>query len=68
MSGILGAMLVSMLLYTLVWQVGNRRSAQREAARVEDMRRSGYLEGKENGKRLNAGTLKEKDDGVEIRE
>ncbi|KAF2238787.1 hypothetical protein EV356DRAFT_504099 [Viridothelium virens] len=63
MFGFVGAMLLSMVLYTLAWQVGNKRSAQREATRVQELRKAGYLESK--GQR---GGWEEKDEGMETRE
>jgi len=36
-------MLISMALYTVAWQVGNKRSARKEAERIEALRASGWL-------------------------
>lgn len=57
-------MVVSMLLYMLVWQMGNRRSTQQEKERVEAMRRSGYLD----ARRAGSYDMKAKDEGTELRE
>ena len=40
-------MILSMILYGVAWQIGNKRSARKEAERVEALRASGWLKEKE---------------------
>ena len=40
-------MILSMVLYGVAWQIGNKRSARKEAERVEALRASGWLKEKE---------------------
>ena len=40
-------MLVCMATYTLVWQVGNKRSLRKEQDRIEALRASGHLKSSE---------------------
>ncbi|GAB7345670.1 hypothetical protein MBLNU457_3954t1 [Dothideomycetes sp. NU457] len=46
MFGFIGAMLVSMGLYAIAWQLGNKRSARKEAERIEALKASGWLKEK----------------------
>ncbi|KAF2259262.1 hypothetical protein CC78DRAFT_537198 [Lojkania enalia] len=43
--GFLGFMLVCMVIYGVVWTIGNKRSQRREAERVERLKASGLLRG-----------------------
>lgn len=64
-------MLISMALYGVAWQIGNKRSTRIEIERVEALRASGWLDEKRMGgeevekveKEENAGKA-EKGDGV----
>ncbi|GAM88965.1 hypothetical protein ANO11243_069990 [Dothideomycetidae sp. 11243] len=47
MFGWMGAMAVSMVLYGVAWNMGNKRSRQKEIERVEALRASGWLKEKE---------------------
>jgi len=40
-------MIVCSLVYGVVWQKGNKRSQLKEAARIEKLRASGLLRGKQ---------------------
>ncbi|KAK7530730.1 uncharacterized protein J3D65DRAFT_639357 [Phyllosticta citribraziliensis] len=42
--GFLGLMIVCMSVYAVAWNVGNRRSLQKEADRVAALRASGHLD------------------------
>ncbi|KAI9709452.1 MAG: hypothetical protein M1820_003212 [Bogoriella megaspora] len=48
MFGFIAAMLLSMFLYTIIWQMGNKRSVRKEAERVEALRKAGYMDVKRN--------------------
>ncbi|KAK8189147.1 hypothetical protein HDK77DRAFT_266077 [Phyllosticta capitalensis] len=47
--GFLGLMIVCMSVYAVAWNIGNRRSLQREADRVAALRASGHLTEHEKG-------------------
>ncbi|KAF2156698.1 hypothetical protein K461DRAFT_272772 [Myriangium duriaei CBS 260.36] len=47
MFGFIGAMILSMALYGVAWNIGNKRSAQKEIERIEALRASGWLKEKE---------------------
>ncbi|PNS19206.1 hypothetical protein CAC42_2383 [Sphaceloma murrayae] len=48
MFGFIGAMVLSMILYGVAWQMGNKRSARKEAERIDALRASGWLKEKED--------------------
>ncbi|KAF2190040.1 hypothetical protein K469DRAFT_699615 [Zopfia rhizophila CBS 207.26] len=43
MFGFLAFMVICMLLYGVIWQVGNKRSQKKEADRIQQLRASGLL-------------------------
>ena len=43
MFGFIAIMLLSMLAYGFAWQIGNKRSAKKEAERIQMLRQSGVL-------------------------
>ncbi|GAB7347203.1 hypothetical protein MBLNU459_g3310t1 [Dothideomycetes sp. NU459] len=46
MFGFIGAMALSMALYGVAWNIGNKRSARKEAERIENLKASGWLKEK----------------------
>jgi len=46
MFGFLAIMAISMALYGIAWQVGNKRSTRKEQERIEALKASGWLKEK----------------------
>ncbi|KAK8220024.1 hypothetical protein M8818_000440 [Zalaria obscura] len=47
MFGFLAAMALAMTLYGIAWNIGNKRSARKEAERIEALKASGWLKEKQ---------------------
>jgi hypothetical protein len=49
MFGFIGLMIISMVTYGIVWQIGNKRSLKKEQERIEQLKAAGLLKGEKYG-------------------